>query len=263
MRKLLRHRRGSVALATLVAAIPLIMVLALGGEAGTWYVTKGHAQNAADAAAYSGALRLACSLGAVSCSDTPGSCSSVTACVSYRGKQFAADNAFCNAGDKSTFTGCASLTGNTTQSVAIDVGTWNGTTWTTTASGHYVRALVGESQPAILSSFLGLATININTQAIAKVQNPKQLCSLGLGRSSGSGSPASALTLGGSVNITGNGCGLMSDNTVKYNSTPSFSGSGWAVDAVGGCVNSGNCNPGVPYNYYMPTATNPLSKFEL
>ena len=56
MRNLLRCRRGSAAFATVVALVPLIGVVALGGEAGSWYVTKQHAQNAADAAAYSGAL---------------------------------------------------------------------------------------------------------------------------------------------------------------------------------------------------------------
>jgi hypothetical protein len=51
----------------------------------------------------------------------------------------------------------------------------------------------------------------------------------------------------------------MSDNTVKYNSTPTFSGSGWAVNGVSGCVASaGHCALSVPYNYNMLPATNPL-----
>ena len=62
MHNLLRCRRGSAAFATVVALVPLIGVVALGAEAGSWYVTKQHAQNAADAAAYSGGLRLACSI---------------------------------------------------------------------------------------------------------------------------------------------------------------------------------------------------------
>ena len=69
MRNLLRCRRGSVAFATVVALVPLIGVVALGGEAGSWYVTKQHAQNAADAAAYSGGLRLACSISGSSACD--------------------------------------------------------------------------------------------------------------------------------------------------------------------------------------------------
>src|ERR1700751_6464388 len=91
MRNLLRCRRGSAAFATVVALVPLIGVVALGAEAGSWYVTKQHAQNAADAAAYSGALRLACSLSGSRTCDAKD--------YVFRGKQFAAQNAFCNAGD--------------------------------------------------------------------------------------------------------------------------------------------------------------------
>src|SRR2546423_1066068 len=58
MRSLLRCRRGSAALATAVALVPLVGVVALGAEAGSWYVTKQHAQNAADSAAMSAALAI-------------------------------------------------------------------------------------------------------------------------------------------------------------------------------------------------------------
>ena len=95
MHNLLRCRRGTAAFATVVALVPLIGVVALGGEAGSWYVTKQHAQNAADAAAISGGWSLVCSINAqkgVPCTDTN---------VDYRAKQFAAQNAFCNAGDTS------------------------------------------------------------------------------------------------------------------------------------------------------------------
>jgi hypothetical protein len=101
---------------------------------------------------------------------------------------------------------------------------------------------------------LGSSTIDIPAQAIAEVKNPKNLCGLGLGPN------PNALTIGGSSTITGNGCGLMSDNTVKYNSTANFSGSGWAVNGVSGCLASaGHCALSVPYNYNMLPATNPLA----
>src|SRR5207249_8409411 len=67
MRDLLNCRRGSVAFATVIALVPLIGVVALGAEAGTWYVTRQQAQNAADAAAYSGALSLACTISGATC----------------------------------------------------------------------------------------------------------------------------------------------------------------------------------------------------
>jgi len=90
MRQLLRCRRGAAAFATVVALVPLVGFVALGGEAGSWYVTKQNAQNAADSAATSGALKLACTLSG-SCNDT--------FTVAYRGMEFAARNGFCNTGD--------------------------------------------------------------------------------------------------------------------------------------------------------------------
>jgi hypothetical protein len=51
----------------------------------------------------------------------------------------------------------------------------------------------------------------------------------------------------------------MSNADVKYNSTPNFSGPGWSVNAVEGCkASAGHCDIGVPYNYNMLPATNPL-----
>jgi hypothetical protein len=248
MRNFLRCRRGSVAFATVIALVPLIGVVALGAEAGSWYVTKQHAQNAADTAAYSGALWVACSISGSSTCDTAHD-------YVYRGKEFAAQNTFCNAGDTSYpgSTCATSLPARISQTVQIDRGTFAANVWTSSATGGFVRATVSQQQPAYLATVLGLSTVNIAAQAIAEVQNPKNLCALGLGPST------NALTIGGSSNITGNGCGLMSDNTVKYNSTPTFTGSGWAVDGVNGCIASvGHCALSVPYNYNMLPATNPL-----
>ena len=90
MRNLLRCDRGSAAFATVVALVPLIGAVALGAEAGSWYVTRQSAQNAADAAAYSGALRLACSNAAA------GSSCDIAQNIVYRGKQFADQNKFCD-----------------------------------------------------------------------------------------------------------------------------------------------------------------------
>jgi hypothetical protein len=208
-------------------------VVALGGEAGSWYVTKQHAQNAADAAAYSGALRVACSI--------PGKCDQAQDYV-YRGEQFAAQNRFCNAGD-SSYPGstCAtSLPTGTTQTVQIDQ-----------PASDRVRAIVSQQQPAYLAKVLGFSTVNIGAQAIAQVQNPKEVCMLALGPSS------NALTIGGSSTITGTGCAMVSNTSVKFNSAPSFSGSGWAVNAASGC--QGHCDDvGVPHNYNMLPATDPL-----
>ena len=173
----------------------------------------------------------------------------------YRGKQFAAQNAFCNAGDTS-YPGsqCTSPPTGTTRTVQIDRGNFAANSWTSSATGTAVRAIVTQQQPAYLAKVLGLSTVNIPAQAIARVDNPKELCILGLGSSP---SNQSALTLSGGGSLNGNGCGLMSNDTVKYGSTPTFNGPGWAVNSVNGCK-AGNCDIGVPHNYNTLPATNPL-----
>jgi hypothetical protein len=251
MRNLLRCRRGSVAFALVVAAIPLIGVVALGGEAGSWYVTKQHAQNAADVAAYSGGLRLACSNAAqtgVACADAQS--------VAYRGKQFAAQNAFCNAGDTS-YPGsiCATFLGSgVSQTVNIDIGTYAAGSWTTAAGGSFVRATVTQTQPAYLASVLGLKTVNIGAQAIAKVQVLATPCVLALrGSVSFQGSPtvnapncgiASNSTSSNAIDFTGN-------NGINVSNVGSISGEG-------GCAQTGGsqCSSVISY---APPVPNPLS----
>jgi hypothetical protein len=57
----------------------------------------------------------------------------------------------------------------------------------------------------------------------------------------------------------GTGCAIMSDTSVQFASTPSFTGSGWAVFGATGCSPTGTCaNPGVTHNYFMPPAWDPL-----
>ena len=96
MHNLLRCRRGSAAFATVVALVPLIGVVALGGEAGTWYVPSSTRKMPLMPQPSRAAGRLVCSINAqkgVPCTDTNS--------VDYRAKQFAAQNGFCNAGDTS------------------------------------------------------------------------------------------------------------------------------------------------------------------
>src|SRR3954447_228720 len=131
MRNLVRCRRGSAALASVIALVPLIGVVALGAEAGSWYVTRQHAQNAADSAAYSGALRLSCTMAGAACE---------TQSVDYRGKEFAAPNGVCNysPNDATAYPGrnCpTSLPTRTSRAVQIDIGTYSAGTFTTPAAG--------------------------------------------------------------------------------------------------------------------------------
>lgn len=252
MRNPLRSRRGSAAFATVIALVPLIGVVALGAEAGSWYVTKQHAQNAADAAAYSGALRLACNIASAGCEAQS---------VDYRGKEFAAQNAFCNSGD-TAYPGAncgTSLPSGISRAVQIAVGDYSAGTFTTPAAGvgNAVRARVSQQQPAYLAAVLGLTTVSIPAQAIALVDLPNKVCALALGPDSG------ALKLAGNLSNNGTGCAIMSDTSVQLASTPTFTGSGWAVFGATGCSPTGTCaSISVPHNYFMPYALNPLSKLD-
>ncbi|RXG95103.1 Tad domain-containing protein [Bradyrhizobium vignae] len=255
MRNLLRSRRGSAAFVTAIALVPLIGVVALGAEAGSWYVTRKHAQNAADSGAYSGALRLACTIAGASCDAQS---------VDYRGKEFAAQNGFCNSSPKDSTpypdSQCPpSLPTRVSRAVQIDIGTYSGGTFTTppTGTGNAVRARVSQQQPAYLSAVLGFLTINIPAQAIALVQLPSKVCALALGPNPTAGS--GALKISGSSSNNGTGCPVMSDDTVQFASTPSFTGSGWAVFGANGCSPTSTCtDPGVTHNYFMPPAMDPL-----
>jgi Flp pilus assembly protein TadG len=184
MRNLLRCRRGSTAFATAAALVPLIGVVALGVEAGSWYVTKQHAQTAADAAAVAGAWRLAWKASdSVSVAQT-----------------FAAKNGFCD--------GCKPM--DATQSVSVD-----------SPDAGSVHVKVSQQQPPYLARvLLASSPINIGAQATAVVDTTtaKAPCILATsGSVSFQGSPtvnsqtcgiASNSTASNAIAFTGNGSSI-------------------------------------------------------
>ncbi|SFI16799.1 pilus assembly protein TadG-related protein [Bradyrhizobium sp. Gha] len=248
MRNLLRSQRGSAAFATVIALVPLIGAVGLGAEAASWYVTRQQGQNAADAAAYAGALRLSCDIaGAGNCGTS----------VDTQSRVFAAQNAFCNTGD--SYSGCVSLPSQVARTVQVDIGNFSAGSFTTPAAGtgNAVRVRVSQQQPAYLVAVLGLGgPVNIPAQAIAMVQNPSKVCGLALGPDPNGGG---ALKIGGNVSNNGTGCPLMSDSSVQFASTPSFTGSGWGVYSATGCSPTSTCGSvSATHNYFMPSAMDPL-----
>lgn len=236
MNSLLRCRRGSVAFATVVALVPLIGVVALGAEAGSWYVTKQHAQNAADAAAIGGVWRQICTQRG-SCTDTNS--------VDYRGKQFAAQNAFCNAGDATAYPGrqCTTLPTGISQAVQI------------TPNGNQVQAIVSQQQPVypLAAVVLGLSkTINISATAVAQIQVLTNPCILSL---------AGSIGFQGSTTVSSPNCGIASNDTASDAFT--FTGNGGInVNApsfsAGGCSQTGG-NQCANVSQHAAPVPNPLS----
>jgi hypothetical protein len=208
MRNLLRSGRGSVALATVIALVPLIGVVALGAEAGSWYVTKQRAQNAADTAAYSAGLWLACSL-------APSTCTADAKPMIYRGHQFAAQNGFCDGTDFQ----CNGLPSGTSQTVDI-----------APVGADSVNATVTQKQDAYLAKVLGFADVTIRATATAQVKILAHPCVLSL---------SDPLAFQGSTTVKAQSCGL-SSNSTKPNSLD-FTGNGLDVSKAGSISGQGAC----------------------
>jgi hypothetical protein len=149
--------------------------------------------------------------------------------------------------------------------VQIEIGDYNAGTFTTppAGNGNAVRAKVRQQQPPYMASLLGVPNpINIPGQAVAVIEQPTQLCALSLGPDPNQGT--GALKLGGNSSGNGQGCPMMSDYSVQLASTPTFTGSGWAVLGATGCSPSASAcaSVTVPHNWYMPFAVDPLQNLK-
>ncbi|MBR1163163.1 pilus assembly protein TadG-related protein [Bradyrhizobium elkanii] len=240
MRNMLHCRRGSAAFATVIALIPLIGMMALGGEAGSWYVTQQRAQGAADAAAYAGALRLACDS-----APQPGTTCNNTQTYDYRGKQVAAQNAFCNSGD-TAYPGsrCVATSGVTR---TVQMASWS------TGGVIFVQATISQQQPGYLAQVLGLSTVTIGATAVAKIDSLAQPpCVLAL---------KDSVTFQGSPTVSSTTCGISSDSSAS-NAIGFVGNNGIQVSApsytVGGCSQTGGsqCTGVLTYQQPIP---DPLS----
>jgi Flp pilus assembly protein TadG len=228
IKRLWNDRRGVSAWVVTVAMVPLLGMVSLGTEVGSWYVIRRHAQNAADAAAIAGATALAVN-------DPNGA---VTA-----GQAFANSNGF------ATGSGCPS-TATTGQNVCI-------TPSGTFAVGTTVTAVVKQYETPIFTQwFVPAGPVKIQATAVATIQKKPGYCFLAL----------SKLAISGSSTLNGP-CGLMSNGTINPpppGQNPFLGGPrGWTVVAAGpnGCtgnVNGCNLNGEVQsYSYSAPTTPLP------
>jgi Flp pilus assembly protein TadG len=156
IKRLWNDRRGVSAWVVTIAMVPLLGMLSLGTEVGSWYVIRRNAQNAADAAAIAGATALVGN-------DPTG--------PSAAGQAFAKSNGFATGG------GCASAT--TGQNVCI-------TSSGTGAAGSTVTAIVNQYETPIFTQwFVPKGPVKIQATAVATIQTKPGYCMLALGRVDG------------------------------------------------------------------------------
>jgi Flp pilus assembly protein TadG len=224
MNNMLRCRRGSAAFATVVALVPLIGVVALGAEAGSWYVIKQHAQNAADSAAMSGALALANSDSQANFGTLNGFSPNVTVTQgTYSpGSGFSAGGAPVNA----------------------------------------VQAVVTQCQPQNLSLVVYQGSCNgtannvaIKAQAVASVQSPKKLpCALAL---------SGPITFNdAAVQVTAPNCGIASNGTpigINFKVAPHQAPVVGSFSTAGSCSGSYCNSVSPPVQTYAPPVIDPFS----
>jgi Flp pilus assembly protein TadG len=208
IKRLWNDRRGATAWLVMIAMIPLLGMVSLGTEVGSWYAIRRNAQNAADAAAIAGATALVGN-------DPAG--------PTAAGQAFASSNGFATGG------GCGSKS-TTGQNVCI-MPSGTGTTGTT------VTAVVKQYEtPVFTQWFLPPGPVNIQATAVAAIATKPGYCMLALQDLSFSS---------GSTTFSG-GCGLASNGT--FDPAPSgnghitFQGSpdNWAVTASGACTGNAN-----------------------
>jgi hypothetical protein len=225
MRNVLHCRRGSVAFATVAALIPLIGVVALGAEAGAWYLTKERAQVTADSAALSGAL-------AIVNSDAQPDFGTLNG--------FASSRVTVTSGSYSTASGFVS----------------GGT------PANAVQAVVTECQPQTLSLLLSTESCNgtsksvtIRAQAIAAVENPKKLpCVL---------AASGPITFqDAAVKVTAPNCGIASNGTpigINFKVAPNQAPIVGSLSTAGSCSGS-YCDSVSPRVItYAPPVKDPFS----
>jgi Flp pilus assembly protein TadG len=239
-RSFMRCRRGTTAAIFAIAAIPLIGVVGLGTETGMWYSAKRQAQNAADSAAYAGALQL-----------TSGSTNVVS-----QGKEFAAQNSFCNTGD-TAYAGsrCVTPPTGTTQSVALNIGNYSAPIFTTGGSpSNAVQAVVSQIQPPLLSSLFLSGNVTVSVQAIALIKQVTNPCVLATG---------GKISFQGSPTISLPGCGMASNGTGS--NAIDFTGNG-GINVTGPISTSGGCAGAAslckPVMAYSPPIVNPFAALD-
>jgi Flp pilus assembly protein TadG len=222
---LFRDRRGVTAVAFGVTATIVVGFVALGTEGGTWYLTRREAQNAADPAAYAGAVRLSLAQYSLGLTLASGQAQAIAASADD-----ATRNGFTN-GQANT-----AVTVNTPPTSGSNAGN-------TTA----VEVIITRTPARLISRLFLAADPVIRTRAVAALEVNGKVCVLAL---------KAGLTLQGN-STTATNCSLASNATsssaINVNGNPTVN--------VTSLISSGGCSgcSGLPAQTYQPPAKDPYT----
>ena len=212
---LVSDTRGVTAVVMAVSMATLVGFAGLGVETGLWFSQKREYQTAADAAAISGAFQLANgnSLGA--------NCSSATTTIWGAGCAMALNNGYSS---------------GTNNSITINEGNWNGTTFTANGAPlNAVQAVISERKNSLLSVAY-ISNVTIRSSAVALVQSGAgHGCVFQLGNFNANSSNNAGISVSGSSGLNlGTNCSVVANAT--------------GPDSIN--VNGGNNNQITAYNLF-------------
>lgn len=221
----LRDSRGATAAAFGVSAVAAIGMVGLATEAGGWYLTRRDAQNAADPAAYAGAMRLSFARTQLTLSGNAPHDQGVAA-----------------AADVATRNGFSTGKANTTVTVSIPP-----TSGPNAGNNSAVEVIIRRTPPRLVSGLFLRSDPVIRTRAVAALTDNGPGCVLAL---------HSGLTIQGNTFVGQSNCNLASNaintNAINVNGGPTINTT---------LVSAGGCNDCGSYRAltYQPPTTDPYT----
>jgi Flp pilus assembly protein TadG len=231
LRRPLIDRRGATAVVFALAGTMVIGFVGLGTEGGTWYLTRRDAQNAADAAAYAGAVRL---------SSTQANLGIALASARTQAVATATDTATQN-----SFTTGASSTAVTVNTPPVAPSAYAGNI---TA----VQVTIQRTRPRLLSGLFLRTDPVIIAKGVASVLSQGPACLL---------AQSGGLRIGGNAVVNAGSCTLASNDTASdgINIFGSATVSAGSLNSAGGCSGCASATLTTPYTAYGPPTTNPFA----
>ena len=242
VRVMIADRRGATAALFGVAATAVVGFAGLATEAGYWYNVRRDAQNAADHAAFAGAVRLGVATNVLENADgTKLTDAARLTQIQNAGRDTTARNGFTHNANNNT----------------VDVN-WPPVSGAYAGNTNAVQVIITQQRPRLISAlFLASANQQIRVSGVAALQDLGSACVLAL---------EDSLIIGGNTTLMAPGCLLASNST--SNRAVNFNGAARTIDAsyivaAGGCD---GCNaavtPGgasIPYSTNGPGVTNPFT----
>lgn len=233
-RRPLTDRRGATAVVFALAGTIVIGFVGLGTEGGTWYLTRRNAQNAADAAAYAGAVRL--------------SSTQTNLGISLANARTQAVAAATDTATQNSFTTGTSSTIVTVATPPVAPSSFAGNI---TA----VQVTVQRTRPRMLSGLFLTSDPVIIARGVASLLSQGPACMLALG---------GGLSIGGNATVNAGSCTLASNDTASdgikiFGSATVTAGSLASAGGCEGCGDPSHASLTSPYTAYAAPTANPFA----